>query len=402
MVAFMADEYYERYKHLSHQELYRSVQSGSSHQVDSMADSWASTGDTIGAIAATLQADLKRLLPDWTSQGSREFHYRLELIVRYAQSIADEASAMRTGLTIMASSLRDAQRRAESPSDSAFSVGDLINGVVGASLGRVVPVAARAQAHERMVRVVAKLAADYGVAEHGRWPVMLPEAPIDLPAATIGSGLASGVGLVATQPSHRGHGRHRDHGHRDHRDDRDRGHRSSSGAPSATSTGHLYHGALGSAVIGGGSGWSQYSRPVHLAGHAIGVDMSVGPHSASGGGGGSGGAGGSSGSSGSGSGGSSSGASGSGGAGGSGGSGAGTGATGATMGGGGGAGGAMPMAPLGGGVAPAAAAGGAAPGGGGAIGGGGGVTPAERAWHVPEAVDWADPDDDATPSVLGG
>jgi hypothetical protein len=401
MVAFMADEYYERYKHLSHQELYRMLQAGSSPQVDTISDTWASVGDTVSALAATLQNDLKRLLPDWTSQGSREFHYRVELIVRYAQTLADEASAMRTGLTIMASSLRETQRRAESPSDSAFSVGDLINGVVGASLGRTVPAVERAQAHERMVRLVAKLAADYGVAEHGRWPDMTPQAPIDLPASAIGTGLASGTGLVAVQPRHRDrdHGHHRDHGHRDHRDHRDHGHGQRS------SSGHLHHGTLGSAVIGGGSGWSQYSRPVHLAGHAIGVDMSAGAHSASGGSIGSGGSGGSGGSSGSGGSGSGSGGSGSGGSGpgaaGSSGASTATGASGGTMAGGGGAGAPMPMAPLGGGVAPAAAAGGAAPGGGAAIGGGG-VTAAERAWHAPDPVDWADPDDEASPSVLGG
>ena len=213
MVVSMADEYYERYKHLSHQELYRTLQAGSANQVDTVADTWASIGDTVSAISATLQQDLKRLLPDWTSQGSREFHYRLDLIARYAQTLADEASAMRTGLTVMASSLRETQRRAEPPSaghDAAFAVGHLLDGVVGTNLGRVLPAAEKAQAHERMVRLIARLAAHYGVADHGTWPLMVPEAPIDLPASGVSTGLAGGAGLIAGNPRHHGHGHDRD------------------------------------------------------------------------------------------------------------------------------------------------------------------------------------------------
>jgi hypothetical protein len=63
----------------------------------------------------------------------------------------------------------------------------------------------------------------------------------------------------------------------------------------------------------------------------------------------------------------------------------------------GGTGAAMPMAPMGG-VAPASGVSGGGPG---PAMGGGGVGSAERAWHAPDPVDWADPDDDAAPSVLG-
>ncbi len=180
----MVDEYYERYRRLTHPELYRMLRNGSSAQVAKVADTWASVADTLATLAAGLRRDLDRLQPDWTGRGSREFHYRLDLVARYAQTLADESAAIRGGLTAMSHALREAQQRAETP-DLVFRREAPLNsdGVLGSSLGRVLPADAQAGAHERMVQVVAALAADYGVADHGNWPVALPDAPLDLPAA---------------------------------------------------------------------------------------------------------------------------------------------------------------------------------------------------------------------------
>jgi len=54
----------------------------------------------------------------------------------------------------------------------------------------------------------------------------------------------------------------------------------------------------------------------------------------------------------------------------------------------------MPMAPMGG--APPAAIG-AAP----TAMGGAAVGPADRPWHTPDTLSWADVEDDAAPPVLG-
>jgi uncharacterized protein YukE len=184
MVKHMADEYYERYKHLSHQELYRMLRAGSVRQVLEVADAWGTIADTLGALDAALTQDLHRLGRSWTGHASHEFAARLTVVANYARTLAAEASAFRKGLTAMAGALGDAQRRAESPELAAGETGAL-SGVLGADLGWALSPAEAKQAKERMVWLVAKLAAEYAVVAHTAWPAELPRPPVLLPGAEV-------------------------------------------------------------------------------------------------------------------------------------------------------------------------------------------------------------------------
>ncbi|WP_203902487.1 hypothetical protein [Virgisporangium aliadipatigenens] len=174
----MPDEYYERYNKMPHDELYRQLQAGSPQQVDAVADRWKVAEEAIGAVAATLRKETERLLIRWNSPGSREFQYRLSLVVAYAQKLSDEASAMRGGLSVMGHSLKKAQRTAE-PATTAppeYQVG-----IVDPALGHQMAAEEAAKARDRIAALVATLAAEYAVADHGQWPAGMPEAPVDLP-----------------------------------------------------------------------------------------------------------------------------------------------------------------------------------------------------------------------------
>jgi uncharacterized protein YukE len=177
----MADEYFERYKRLSHQELYQMLRVGNVRQVAAVADTWGSIADTLAALSATLTRDLDRLARSWTGNASREFSVRLSLVSEFAKTLAADAAAIRTGLNVMAGALREAQRQAEKPlPDNQREPGEL-PAVLGTSLGWAQPAYEAKRAQERMAWLVARLAAEYGVVAHGTWPSMLSEPPIGLP-----------------------------------------------------------------------------------------------------------------------------------------------------------------------------------------------------------------------------
>lgn len=202
MVVPMLDELFQRYRSITHPELYRMLRDGSPRQVEELATAWGSIADTINGLAMSLRQDLDRLLPHWTGHASQEFHDRLGLVAQFAQVLADEASAIRTGLSTMANALADAQRQAEPPPDGAGFIHNR-DSLLGQALGYVPAVEAVLQAHERIVRVVASLASEYGSAVQGSWPVSIPNAPSGLPLrelinealGKVGSGLA-GVGPI--------------------------------------------------------------------------------------------------------------------------------------------------------------------------------------------------------------
>jgi hypothetical protein len=201
----MPDEYYERYRKVPHDELYRQLQAGSPQQVDSVVDRWKVAQDAVGSVAATLRKETERLLIRWNSPGSREFQYRLSLVVAYAQKLSDEAAAMRGGLSVMGTALKKAQQTAE-PATTAppeYQVG-----IVDPALGHQMAAEEAAKARDRIAALVATLASEYALADHGQWPAGMPEAPVDLPltekllgpAALTGGAPVDAAALSAQEP----------------------------------------------------------------------------------------------------------------------------------------------------------------------------------------------------------
>src|SRR5262245_24172552 len=176
------------------------LRAGSPAQVEALTRVWKSIEDTASAVAGGLLADLERLSASWTGSASREFERRVGSVTGYAEKLRDEASAIRTGLSVMSAALRETQRLAEHPDEvvPALAFDGLLGGVLGTESAGLVGTAMlqeeRDKARERMVRLVSGLAAQYGVVDHGTWPAEVTPAPADLPNA-LGSALA-GAGPV--------------------------------------------------------------------------------------------------------------------------------------------------------------------------------------------------------------
>lgn len=200
MVSPMADEFYEKYKHLSHQELYRMLQAGMPRQVDGVGDTWASITSTLAGLADTMRQDMGRLLGAFSGDASQEVLEGLGALAQRAKALAEEATAMRAGLTAMSQALAVAKQQAEAPQEVPAVAADVVSSVLGAEVGHVPTAEDLAKARERMIWLVARLAAQYGMAEHANWP-----AVAELSSAIIG-------GAVTTVVEDRGHG----HGHHHH------------------------------------------------------------------------------------------------------------------------------------------------------------------------------------------
>jgi hypothetical protein len=181
----VVDEIYERYRRLSHADLYRQLRAGSPTEVEALAAVWRRTEDALRALATALRTDLDALSRTWIGTGSNEYQRRLGLVATWTGALIDEAVAIRTGLSLMSGMLADAQSRAEP--DSGTATDELTaDGVLGPALGHVGTATERARAHERLARLVAELAAGYAVVDHRTWPATPPAAPADLPG-TAGS-----------------------------------------------------------------------------------------------------------------------------------------------------------------------------------------------------------------------
>ncbi|HZM84591.1 MAG TPA: hypothetical protein VFC19_53400 [Candidatus Limnocylindrales bacterium] len=208
VVSPMADEFYEKYKHLSHQELYRMLRAGMPRQVDGVGDGWATVASTLSGLADSLRQDMDRLLNGFAGSASNEVMEGLSALAQRAKTLAEEATAMRTGLTAMSQALALAKRQAEAPQEVPAALAQGVSFVLGAELGHVPTPEEQARARERMVWLVARLAAQYGIAEHANWPAVaaLPIAIVGGAATVLhGHGYAHGQG--------HGHGdRHQRHG----------------------------------------------------------------------------------------------------------------------------------------------------------------------------------------------
>jgi uncharacterized protein YukE len=188
----VSDEYVARYQGLSHQQLWTQLKSGDPGQVDTLAAAWKSLHDTADSLANTLTSDLAKLTTGWNSSSGSEYQRRLGLISDFSTTMAGEFSTLHQNLTIMASELRTAQKQAEDPAatdnndnlvkDAAigFAVAGPVGGVVGGFFGHDQDEQEKEKARQRMVQLVAGLAADYVVTTGGEWDQSVP-IPDDLP-----------------------------------------------------------------------------------------------------------------------------------------------------------------------------------------------------------------------------
>jgi len=205
------DEYFERYRNLSHNDLYAMLNAGNPDQVDDLASKWKSLQNTADYLATTLAGDLDRLRGEWDSESGHEFARRVGLIASYAQTLAGELGHMKDGLTLMSGPLRETKRQAESPASTddhdkvlkdaaggamiggavAGPGGAVIGGVIGGLMGHNQDEEEKEKARQRMIQLVAGLAAEYDVTSQQTWPQTVATAPVDLP----GNGSGGSVDL---------------------------------------------------------------------------------------------------------------------------------------------------------------------------------------------------------------
>jgi uncharacterized protein YukE len=187
----MADEYFQRYNKVQHDQLYRELMAGTPSQVDSLADVWHTTAETLRTMAANLRTDLATLGNSWAGESATAFQSRAALVASWAEELATEATTMQTGLSAMSAALSSAQAQgAPVPSGSATWDHDT---VLGPLLGHSVTQAEAAQSQERLAHVVAELAVAYEMADHSQWSTKWPAPSPQLPGTALASDVALGA-----------------------------------------------------------------------------------------------------------------------------------------------------------------------------------------------------------------
>ncbi|KAB1141350.1 WXG100 family type VII secretion target [Micromonospora sp. DT46] len=187
-------EYTQRYQHVSHQQLYDAVMAGQPGQIDGVAAQWTALKGMLDGLSRELSGDLDKLANTWTGSASQEFQRRLTLVTDYADKLGEGMADVSRGLTLMSGELRTARTQAESPAetddhDQALSgaakgaVFGVPGIVVGGLLGHQQDKAEQEKAHQRMVNVVAELAAGYDLSAYGRLVPPPPPHP-DTPGTT--------------------------------------------------------------------------------------------------------------------------------------------------------------------------------------------------------------------------
>jgi WXG100 family type VII secretion target len=180
-------EYTRRYEHVSHQELYQGVTAGDPKQIEGLSAQWSSLKDTLDGLSRDLAKDLDALAKTWTGDAAREFHQRLNMVVDYSGNLAEGMAGIKQALGMMATELRAAQSKSESPEETddndkllggavkGFLAGGAAGAVIGGFVGHKQDEAEQEKAHQRMVKVVANLAEGYDFSAYGR--IVVPEEP---------------------------------------------------------------------------------------------------------------------------------------------------------------------------------------------------------------------------------
>ncbi|MEH0970361.1 WXG100 family type VII secretion target [Micromonospora sp. CPCC 205546] len=189
-------EYTQRYQSVSHQQLYDGVMAGQPGQIDGVAAQWTALKGMLDGLSRELSGDLDKLANTWTGSASQEFQRRLTLVTDYADKLGEGMADVSRGLTLMAGELRTARAQAESPAETddhdqavsgaakgaVFGVPGML---VGGLLGHQQDKAEQEKAHQRMVNVVAELAAGYDLSAYGRIVPPPPPHP-DTPGVNSG------------------------------------------------------------------------------------------------------------------------------------------------------------------------------------------------------------------------
>jgi uncharacterized protein YukE len=197
------DEFLERYRQIPPPRLYRQLLAGDPDQVERVAGAWDVVAGSVQAIATDLATSLEALNHGWAGTGAQAYRERVAVLVAWAQRLADDADAMRTGLTVMAAALTTAQRAAESPPTDDDEVEPSL-GLLGPAFGRLMPADVRDRLRERLVHVVATLAVEYAVAEHTVWhgPRPQPASDAEHQPESATTGLASRDGAATPATPH--------------------------------------------------------------------------------------------------------------------------------------------------------------------------------------------------------
>ncbi|WBB65287.1 WXG100 family type VII secretion target [Micromonospora sp. WMMD812] len=204
-------EYVQRYQGVSHQELYDAVMAGKPEQIDGVAAQWSSLKGILDGLGRDLSGDLEKLANTWTGSAGQEFQRRLTLVVGYAGTLGEGMDDVKQALTMMAGQLRTAHKQAESPEetdDHDQAVNGALKGavfgvpgiVVGGLLGHQQDKEEQEKAHQRMVNVVAELAAGYDLSAYGRVVTPPPPHP-DTPGAVDGTGSTPRSGPAVGTPA---------------------------------------------------------------------------------------------------------------------------------------------------------------------------------------------------------
>jgi len=194
------DEFVARYQGLTHKQLWDHLTAGDPDQVEDLAAGWKLLHDTAGHLAASLQQDLAKLAGGWHSLSADEYQHRVSLISSFSNDLADNFQDVHTGLSLMAGDLRSAQKHAEDAADvngthiptdafiGTIAVGPA-GGLVGAWYGHQQDKAEKEKARQRMIHLVAGLAASYSMAQTTSVPHSAPTPPAKLPGDSTRHGL---------------------------------------------------------------------------------------------------------------------------------------------------------------------------------------------------------------------
>jgi len=195
------DEFYERYRKIREHYLRAMLNKADVEGVGQTASAWYNTSNVLVRIADDLSAGLLALRETWTGDVADAHERRMFALVARVRSLADEAAAMQTGLSMMSASAGIAKNRS---TGVPATIPRLLfeSGVVDANLGY------QTGQPPEMARVVADLALDYAMIEQKVWYGPLPERspepppvePEPEPEPTILAGALPGSGVITPPP----------------------------------------------------------------------------------------------------------------------------------------------------------------------------------------------------------
>jgi hypothetical protein len=214
----MSDDYQTKYGALTHEQLYKQLMAGDPDQVDAVAAKISSLRDTLGSLHDSLQTDLAGLAKGWSSDAGVEYQHRLGVIGTFAADLHTDLDSVHTTLTGWSGLLREAKKHAENPADTDGNsntikdaaigaaagsplgpLGMAAGGLIGGFMGHNQDEEERQKAHERMITLVANLAADYVTSD--RMPSDAAQAGTDLPIGSTGAMPTGSLGQTTQTPT---------------------------------------------------------------------------------------------------------------------------------------------------------------------------------------------------------